>query len=127
MEDIKKKAREQGYVETILGRRCYTKSINDPNVQVRNFAERAAINAPLQGSASDIIKKAMILLNEELETRRIDAKILLQVHDELIIEVKDDLVKEVSLLAQNFMQTVVELSVPLVVNIANAKNWAKLK
>lgn len=127
MEDVKKKARELGYVETILGRRCYTKAINDPNIQIRNFAERAAINAPLQGSASDIIKKAMILLNDELERRNLDAKILLQVHDELIIEAKDDVIKEVSLLSQNFMQTIVELSVPLVVNVSSAKNWAELK
>ena len=93
---------------------------------VRNFAERAAINAPLQGSAADIIKKAMISLDKELESKKLSAKILLQVHDELILEVPNEQVKAVSELTKKIMESVVTISVPLKVDISYGKNWAEI-
>ncbi len=126
MEKTKNMARSNGYVETLLGRRCYIKSINDSNVQLRNFSERAAINAPLQGTASDIIKKAMIELDHELVKKNIKAKILLQVHDELIIEAERNVVKNVQEIARSVMQSVITLSVPLIVDTSCGSNWAEL-
>ena len=82
------KARENEYVETILGRRRYLKDINSRNAMMRAFAERNAINAPIQGSAADIIKKAMIDIHREIESRNLDSRMLLQVHDELVFDVK---------------------------------------
>ena len=126
MEKTKDFAREHGFVETLLGRRCYTKTINDSNGMVRNFAERAAINAPLQGTAADIIKKAMINLNNEIKQRKLPAKILLQIHDELLLEVKKEAAQEVSLLTRQIMESVIQLSLPLNVDINHAKNWAEI-
>lgn len=126
LEKIKEFARANGYVETLLGRRCYIKSINDSNMAIRNFAERAAINAPLQGTAADIIKKAMIHLNKELAEKKLPAKILLQVHDELIIEVKDSAVNAVKELTKKTMESIITLSVPLKVNVTSANHWADL-
>ena len=126
MEKTKDFAREHGFVETLLGRRCYTKTINDSNGMVRNFAERAAINAPLQGTAADIIKKAMINLNNEIKQRKLPAKILLQIHDELLLEVKKEAAQEVSLLTKQIMESVIQLSLPLNVDINHAKNWAEI-
>ncbi len=126
MEKTKIFARENGFVETLLGRKCYTKTINDSNNAIRSFAERAAINAPLQGTAADIIKKAMIQLNNEIEKQKLPAKILLQIHDELILEVKNESIEEVSQLTKRIMESVITLSVPLKVNISHGKNWAEI-
>ena len=126
MENTKKFARENGFVETIFGRKCYTKTINDSNNNIRNFAERAAINAPLQGSASDLIKKAMIQLDILLKKQKLPANILLQVHDELLIEVQNEALEEVRKLTKQVMESVISLSVPLIVDTNIAKNWAEL-
>jgi DNA polymerase I len=126
MERIKTFARENGFVETIMGRRCYIKLINDSNAISRNFAERAAINAPLQGSAADIIKKSMILLHNKILSKNLPANILLQVHDELIVEASSEAVDEVKSLIKTTMESVVNLSVPMVVNINSGYNWAEL-
>jgi DNA polymerase-1 len=126
MEKTKRFAQENGFVETILGRRCYIKSINDPNPAIRNFSERAAINAPLQGSSADIIKKAMIHLDREIKKQKITANILLQVHDELLLEVELDALEEVTKLTKKIMESVISLSVPLTINVKTGRSWAEL-
>lgn len=126
IENTKDFARKNGYVETFLGRKCYIKSINDPNNAIRSFAERAAINAPIQGTAADIIKKAMILLDQEFLKEQLKAKILLQVHDELIIEVSEDITATIENKVKKIMESVVSLSAPLIIDITHGKNWAEL-
>ncbi len=127
MEDTKKSARANGYVETIFGRRCHFVRINSPNASERAFMERAAINAPIQGAAADIIRRAMIRMQDALDAAKLSAKMLLQVHDELIFEVVDaeiektmDVVKQVMVKAP---EPVVKLSVPLQVDARAAMNW----
>lgn len=126
MENTKAFARENGFVETLQGRKCYTRTINDSNSAIRSFAERAAINAPLQGTAADIIKKAMIQLNKEIEKKDLPARILLQIHDELILEVKEDSVEELSNITKQIMEAAITLSIPLDVNIDHGKNWSDI-
>jgi DNA polymerase-1 len=126
MEQTKEFARQNGYVETLFGRRIYISSINDANGGIRNFAERAAINAPLQGTAADIIKKAMIQLDIELQKQNLPANIIMQIHDELIIEAREDKLIEVKNLSKTIMDSVTTLKVPLIVNVSSAKNWAEL-
>ena len=114
-------AHEHEYVETPFGRKCYVYGINDKGL--RSFAERAAINAPIQGGAADIIKLAMKKVVQELNQSHLDASLLLQVHDELIFEVADSDVEQASTLIKNAMETVVDLSVPLIVEVGVGNNW----
>lgn len=123
MERTKETAKEHGYITTLCGRRCYIKGMNDKNGSIRQFAERAAINAPLQGSAADIIKQAMVNLSPKLEKLYPQAKILLQVHDELVIEVPDQQINDVMSIVKHTMENVLQLSVPLTVSIGVGKNW----
>ena len=121
MQRTRQIALEQGFVETITGRRLYTPDIKASNMMVRKGAERAAINAPLQGSAAEIIKMAMIEVDKILPKNQ--AKLLLQVHDELVFEVNEDIADEISVKIQDVMQKVVTLSVPLLVEVGKGKNW----
>ena len=121
MQRTRQVALEQGFVETILGRRLYTPDIAARNMMVRKAAERAAINAPLQGSAADIIKIAMIEVDKMLPQAQ--AKMLLQVHDELVFEVDADAADELAPKLAEVMQSVVEISVPLVVEVGKGNNW----
>ena len=121
MQRTRQVALEQGFVETILGRRLYTPDIAARNMMVRKAAERAAINAPLQGSAADIIKMAMIEVDKMLPQAQ--AKMLLQVHDELVFEVDRDAADELAPKLAEVMQSVVEISVPLVVEVGQGNNW----
>ena len=123
MEVTKEKARELGYVETFLGRKCYVKGIKDKNPAIRSFAERAAINAPIQGGAADIIKKAMVAMPSSLEKAGLGAKMLLQVHDELIFEVPVEEIRETSDIVKNTMQNIIKLDVPLIVEVGIGENW----
>ena len=127
MEETKEFARKHGYVETIFGRRCYLRGIKDANQSVRGFSERAAINAPLQGAAADIIKRAMRRIPPALEKAGLGARMLLQVHDELVFEVTEKEVEETAALVKRVMEgaasPVVELSVPLVVDTGSARHW----
>ncbi len=116
------KARESGYVETIFKRRRYLKDIHSRNAVVRSAAERNAVNAPLQGSAADIIKKAMIHIHEKL-SGKYQTRMLLQVHDELVFEVPEPELEAVSKLIKTEMENVVELPVPLIVDIGVGDNW----
>jgi len=124
MEDCKNFAREHGYVETLFGRRCHVPYILDKNAARRQFHERAAINAPLQGTAADIIKRAMIAIDRKLETMP-EAKMLLQVHDELVFEIKEGFIEQASQIIKKSMEHAAELSVPLTVDIGVGKNWGE--
>ncbi len=116
-------AKELGYVETVLGRRRYLRDINSANSVVRGFAERNAINSPIQGSAADLIKKAMILVYKELIAKKLKSKLVLQVHDELIVDVHVSEKEEVSELVQRNMSNAFELGVPLEVEYSYGANW----
>ncbi len=124
MTKAKEFAAEHGYVTTIFGRKCHTPGIKDKNPARRSFQERVAINAPLQGSAADIIKRAMIRLPDVLENAGLGAKMLLQVHDELLFEVPEAEVNQTKTVVQDTMQNAASLSVPLVVEAGVAKTWA---
>ena len=123
MQRTRQVALEQGFVETITGRRLYTPDIDARNMMVRKGAERAAINAPLQGSAAEIIKMAMIEVNKILPQDQ--AKLLLQVHDELVFEVDEAIAGQLASQIKDVMQKVVTLSVPLVVEVGQGKNWGE--
>ena len=123
METTKTFAREHGYVQTIFGRKCHTPGIADKNPARRNFSERAAINAPLQGAAADIIKRAMIRINPALNQAGLGARMLLQVHDELIFEVPEKELDDTASLVKKVMEDAAHLDVPLVVETGFGPNW----
>ncbi len=123
MERTKEEAKRQGFVTTLFGRKCHVRGINEKNPQVRAFAERAAINAPIQGGAADIIKKAMIKLPGALKAANLNALILLQVHDEMVFEVPKAELEETSALAAKVMVEAANLDVPLVVDAGHGANW----
>ena len=124
MERTKADARRQGFVTTLFGRKCHARGINEKNPNMRGFAERAAINAPIQGGAADIIKRAMIRLSSVLAKKKLKARMLLQVHDELVIEAPKDEVAEVAALAKKLMEGAAHLDgVPLVVDVGSGDNW----
>lgn len=123
MELKKQEGREKGYVSTLFGRRIYVPGMNDRDYNKRSFAERQAINAPLQGTNADIMKKAMIQIPSLLNSKGIDAKMILQVHDELVFEVVDKDVEAASVLIQKVMSSVCYLSIPLVVDVGMSDNW----
>ncbi|NVZ37041.1 DNA polymerase I [Pseudomonas sp. 21615526] len=123
MERTRAQAADQGYVETLFGRRLYLPEINSNKPQERAGAERTAINAPMQGTAADIIKKAMVKVDNWLTDSGLDAKVILQVHDELVLEVREDLVAEVSARIREHMSEAAKLDVPLVVDVGVGDNW----
>ena len=123
MEETKAVARDQGYVETLFGRKCWLRGIQDKNFAIRGGAERAAINAPIQGTAADIMKMAMIEIDQAIQAGDIDAQMLLQVHDELIFEVEDDKIDTVSVQIKTIMENIVDLDVPLIAEAGSGKNW----
>jgi DNA polymerase-1 len=123
MDDQVNFARENGYVETVLGRRRYLKDINSSNAVVRGAAERNAVNAPIQGSAADIIKLAMINIYKKLEEMNCKSKMLLQVHDELVFDIHNDELEDMKKLIQEEMQNAYKMSVPLDVEVGTGKNW----
>ncbi|WP_292892042.1 DNA polymerase I [Nonlabens sp.] len=123
MDDQVNFARENGYVETVLGRRRYLKDINSSNAVVRGAAERNAVNAPIQGSAADIIKIAMINIYKKFEDMNCKSKMLLQVHDELVFDIHNDELEDMKKLIQEEMQNAYKLSVPLDVEVGIGQNW----
>ena len=123
MEKTIAQGREQGYVETIFGRKRYLPDINSRNANLRSFNERNAINAPLQGSAADIIKIAMINLHRRMQEMRLKSKLILQVHDELVLDVVPEELELLSGLVKETMESVVELKVPLIAECGYGKNW----
>jgi len=132
MDSTIKFCRKSGYVSNIFGRRTHITGINDKNFNIRNFQERAAINAPIQGSASEIMRMAMIRVNNKLqEIEESNCKMLLQIHDELIFEVQKDDVKKYSKIIQDEMSSVKDsdlhsFSIPLLVDINVGDNWGDL-
>ncbi|WP_339046631.1 DNA polymerase I [Candidatus Mesenet endosymbiont of Agriotes lineatus] len=123
MEEMKLYAKSHGYVKTLLGRYCFIQDVNSKIAHLRQFAERAAINFPLQGTAADIIKKAMVHLFDRLKT----GKIILQVHDELIVEVAEAYVFDVAKLLQEVMENVVRLAMPLKVEVKVGNSWGSME
>lgn len=124
MERTKAQAREHGYVTTPFGRRCHVPGIKDKNPARRSFAERAAINAPLQGGAADVIKKAMVRIPAALAKAKLSARMLLQVHDELLFEVEPKQLDDTIAAVKEVMEGVAQLSVPLTVDAGHGPNWA---
>jgi DNA polymerase-1 len=129
LENTVRQAREKGYVETILGRRRYFPELlsSAANVALRRAAERAAVNMPVQGSAADIMKLAMIRLDRQLRERQFRARMVLQVHDELVLEVPEDELAEVKALVVDVMENAYKLSVPLKVQASVGKTWMQMK
>jgi len=123
MDRMREEAHERGYVETIFGRRLYLPEINSRNGQRRQYAERAAINAPMQGTAADIIKKAMIQTDAWLRESQADARMVMQVHDELVFEIREEKLAEYQPMILDCMSGAAELAVPLVVECGVGDNW----
>ena len=123
MNKIKAEAKKIGYVETLYGRRLYLPEISTGNAIRRQAAERVAINAPVQGTAADIMKKAMLSVNDSLKKQKIDAKLILQVHDELVVESHEKDTEKVTKILTDSMSKAAKLSVPLEVEIGMGKNW----
>ena len=123
MNDIKNKAKEDKFVETLMGRRLYLNEINAANGLRRQAAERAAINAPLQGSAADIIKKAMLDIDKFLLKEMSDVKMIMQVHDELVFECPQEIAKLAMEKVKNIMEKTVDLKIPLIAEAATGLNW----
>ncbi|KRW59079.1 DNA polymerase I [Pseudomonas sp. TTU2014-080ASC] len=123
MDRTREQAAEQGYVETLFGRRLYLPDIHAKNPALRKGAERTAINAPMQGTAADIIKRAMVAVDNWLTESGLDAKVILQVHDELVLEVREDLVEQVTEQIKPLMGGAAELDVPLLVEVGVGGNW----
>src|SRR5438034_9046476 len=120
-------ARQHGYVETIFGRRRYVPELRDRNFNIRAFGERTATNSPLQGSAADLIKIAMIRIDRALAEQRLATRMLLQVHDELVLEVPEAEQGIASGLVKRHMETAAVLRVPLVVSVGIGRNWVDAK
>ena len=127
MEETPKKVKEIGYVETLFKRRRYVPEVNSNNYMVRQFGNRVAMNMPIQGTAADIIKIAMINVDKELKKQNLKSKLILQVHDELLIETYEDEKEVVRNILKNCMENVINLSVPLKVDINEGKNWYEAK
>lgn len=123
MDNTREQARDQGYVETLFGRRLYLPEINSRNGQRRQYAERTAINAPMQGSAADIIKRAMIQVHRALQASDIQALMIMQVHDELVFEVAENQQDALAKLLRREMESAADLNVPLLVDIGQGENW----
>ena len=123
MESTREKARNDGFVETVFGRRLYLPDINARNAQLRNYAERIAINAPMQGTAADIIKRAMLAVDDWLQAESVPARVIMQVHDELVLEVQAGELETVGEGIKSRMEGAASLSVPLVVDVGVGNSW----
>jgi DNA polymerase-1 len=123
MDNIRQTARDQGYVETVFGRRLYLPEINARNVNRRQYAERTAINAPMQGTAADIIKRAMIEVQAWLDKDQPGGRMIMQVHDELVFEVATDAIDAFEAQVVAIMSSAAELAVPLRVDAGRGINW----
>jgi DNA polymerase-1 len=126
MQDIVHFAKEHGFVQNLLGRKCFIPAINDKNHAIRGFGERAAINAPMQSLASDIVKMAMISLDRKLADQKLQTKMILQIHDELIFEAPESEISEVSKLIKLAMEDIIKLDVHLKVTVNSGDNWQEI-
>ena len=125
VEAKKEEARSKGYVQTLFGRKCYTPGIDDKNGGIRSFAERAAINAPLQGTAADIMKLAMNDIPKALSDNNLKARLLLQVHDELILEVPEAELEKTQKIVAEVMENVAQFDIPLTAEGGIGESWAE--
>ena len=125
MDKIKKDAKKFGFVSTMLGRRVHLSNITHSNFQIRSAAERTAINAPIQGTAADILKIAMIDINKWIDKDNAPIKIIMQVHDELVFEVNEDFIDEANNKISKLMMNCFSLDVPLLVDVGIGDNWDK--
>jgi DNA polymerase-1 len=123
MDDTRMEAREKGYVETVFGRRLWLPDIRSSNQARRQGAERQAINAPMQGTAADLIKMAMIAVQDFIERDGLATKLVMQVHDELVLEVPEDEIDRVKPAVESLMAGVAKLDVPLLVEAGVGANW----
>ena len=123
MDDTRAQAKAQGYVETVFGRRLYLPEINSPNGPRRAGAERAAINAPMQGTAADLIKLSMVKVQQELDAQHRSIKVIMQVHDELVFEVPESEVDWLKTEVPRWMAEVAQLKVPLLAEVGVGRNW----
>jgi len=126
IEKTKEQARKSGYVQTVMGRRRFIPEINSLNRQIREAAERMAINAPVQGTSADIIKVAMLNVHHEMKKQNLKSKMLLQIHDELLFEVPQEEIEEMKSLVAELMPEAVKLCVPMKIDIKLGKNWGEL-
>jgi len=126
IEATKEQARKLGYVQTVMGRRRFIPEINSPNRQIRQAAERMAVNAPVQGTSADIIKVAMLDLHREMKERKLKSRMLLQIHDELIFEVPEEEIEEMKSLVTELMPQAIKLRVPVKIDIKTGKNWGEM-
>ena len=127
MENIKEFAKENGYVETLFNRRRYIPEMNSNNYMVRQFGARVAMNTPIQGTAADIMKIAMVNLYNKLKDEKLESKILLQIHDELLLQVKEEEKEKVKNLLKDSMENAIKLKIPLKVELSEANNWYEAK
>ncbi|MBS4051557.1 MAG: DNA polymerase I, partial [Methylomonas sp.] len=123
MDNIREQAKQLGYVETLFGRRLYLPDINARNAAQRQYAERTAINAPMQGTAADIIKRAMIACDAWIRDSKADVKMIMQVHDELVFEVAESQLNDCMDRIRGIMSAAAELQVPLLVEVGCGENW----
>ena len=127
MERIVKEGKKNGYVTTLFNRRRDIPELRSRNYNIRSFGERIALNTPIQGTAADIIKLAMIRVHAELKKRKLKSRLILQVHDELIVDTLNSELEEVMELVRHQMENAAELAVPLVVDIGTGRNWYEAK
>ena len=127
MDNILEEVREKGFVTTLMGRKRYIPDINSKNPTIRGAAERAAINTPIQGTAADLMKKAMINVHRRITAEGLKSKVILQVHDELVIDAPEGEINTVETLLIEEMEGVYELKVPLTISIHKGKNWAEME
>jgi DNA polymerase-1 len=123
MDATREQARRDGYVETVFGRRLYLPEIRSRNRQLQQYAERSAINAPMQGTAADIIKRAMITIDAWCQRAEVAARLLMQVHDELVLEVPEDFLEQAAREVAARMNGAAQLAVPLKVEVGSGLNW----
>lgn len=127
MEEITAEATQKVYVETLFHRRRYIPELKSNNYMVRQFGSRVAMNTPIQGTAADIMKIAMIKVYQEIKKRGLQSKIVLQVHDEMMIEAVEEEKEEIKQIMKQSMETAISLQVPLIADISEAKNWYDCK
>jgi DNA polymerase-1 len=121
------KAEDEGFVTTLLGRRRYIPEIKNKNQAIRQFAQRQAVNTPIQGTASDLIKLAMVDIDKRLKEKKLKAEMILQIHDELLFNVAKDDLKELAALVRDRMENVLKLDVPVRVDVKFGKNWLQMQ
>ena len=127
MENIIERTKEQGYVETLFHRRRYVPELQSKNYNVRQFGTRVAMNTPIQGTAADIMKMAMINVRNKIKEQNLEAKVVLQVHDEMMIEAPKKEEEQVKEIMKTEMENVMKLKVPLIAEISEARNWYDCK